>query len=78
MPTIDTNPFTGIRNLNLKEGILRFADTFSSNPVSNDTAGYSLYINSSGSLVYWDGSTTTTLGAAGAVSNFSLNDAYDD
>jgi len=29
-------------------------------------------------LKIWDGSSATTLGAAGAVANFSLNDAYDD
>lgn len=26
----------------------------------------------------WDGSSATTIGAAGAVANYSLNDAYDD
>lgn len=43
----------------------------------NPTDGRMLYVEDS-LLKYWDGSSATTLGAAGAVSNFSLNDAYDD
>lgn len=37
-----------------------------------------LYRGASASLRFWDGSSATTLGAAGAAVNFGLNDAYDD
>src|SRR3990167_2488972 len=37
-----------------------------------------LYRGAGSSLRFWDGSTATTLGSAGGLVNFSLNDAYDD
>ena len=37
-----------------------------------------LYRGASSSLRFWDGTSATTLGSAGALANFSLNDAYDD
>lgn len=42
---------------------------------SNDVI---LYRGSGSSLRFWDGSSATTLGSAGGLVNFSLNDAYDD
>ena len=43
----------------------------------NPTDSHTVYVESD-LLKYWDGSSATTLGAAGAVANFGLNDAYDD
>lgn len=37
-----------------------------------------LYRGSGSSLRFWDGSSVTTLGSAGGLVNYSLNDAYDD
>ncbi|MCR4307829.1 MAG: hypothetical protein NUV80_04650 [Candidatus Berkelbacteria bacterium] len=37
-----------------------------------------LYRGSGSSLRFWDGSSATTLGSAGGLVNYSLNDAYDD
>src|SRR3990167_7699911 len=37
-----------------------------------------LYRGAGSSLRFWDGSSATTLGSAGGLVNFSLNDAYDD
>ena len=54
---------------------LRF-DSNRSDPSSvNDVI---LYRGSGSSLRFWDGSSATTLGSAGSLANFSLNDAYDD
>lgn len=74
-----TTQFTGIRlraESAFKDAVLQFD---SINTVPTTTSGYyTLYVNSSGALVYNDGSSASTLGAAGAVANFTLNDAYDD
>ena len=78
MATISGNSYSSPKNINLKSGILRFGATKSSNPLTNDSTGAGIYINSSNQLIYWDKSTATTLGSAGSLSNFSLNDAYDD
>lgn len=37
-----------------------------------------MYVNSSDQLVFWNGTTSTTLGSAGSLMNFSLDDGYDD
>jgi len=37
-----------------------------------------LYRGSGSSLRFWDGSSATTLGSAGGLVNYTLNDAYDD
>lgn len=64
----------GVRRASALNGI-RF-DSNRSDPTSaNDVI---LYRGASSSLRFWDGSSATTLGASGAVANFSLNDAYDD
>lgn len=70
--------YTDLRGLNLRaaNGAIRF-ETPTTTPTT--TSGeFLLYVNSSNQLVFDDGSSSTTLGAAGAVANFSLNDAYDD
>lgn len=66
MATIKSNNYSSPKNINLKDGILRFDIKKSSNPLASDSAGYGLYVNSSGKPVWWDGSNTTILGAAGA------------
>lgn len=78
MSTIYGKPYSTPRNINLKDGIVRFGKTYSSNPVSTDTVGTQLYVNSSKQLCYWDGSSSSILGTAGSVANFSLDDAYND
>lgn len=78
MATIKGNNYSSPKNINLKGGILRFDATKSSNPLTNDSTGYGLYINSSGQLIFWNGTSTTILGSAGSLANFSLNDAYTD
>lgn len=63
-------------NLTANNGAIRF-ETPSSTP-STTSGERLLYVNSSNQLIFDDGSSATTLGSAGGVSNFSLNDAYDD
>lgn len=70
--------YTDLRGLNLtaNNGCLRFT-TPDTTPTT--TSGERLlYVNSSNQLIFDDGSSATTLGSAGSVANFSLNDAYDD
>src|SRR3990167_566350 len=70
--------YTNYRGINLTadNGCVRFV-TPTTTPTA--TSGERLmYVNSSNQLIFSDGSTDTTLGSAGGVSNFSLNDAYDD
>lgn len=79
MSTYNEKQYTSFRGINLKDsgtsaGAVRFPSLSSPTYGSDD---YTLYVDG-GLLKFWDGSSTTTLGAAGAVSNFSLNDAYDD
>jgi hypothetical protein len=52
---------------------------FDSNRSDPSAAGdVILYRGSGSSLRFWDGSSVTTLGSAGGLVNYSLNDAYDD
>jgi hypothetical protein len=46
--------------------------------VSLSSSARSVYVNSSDQLVFWNGTTTTTLGSSGSVVSFTLDDAYDD
>lgn len=67
MPTYNRKGFSSTKNLNLKQGILRFGGTFTSNPIgASDNA---LYVNSSDELIYaFQGSTanlSTLSGGAG-------------
>lgn len=57
-------------------GAIRFA-ALTTSPTTT-TGELLLYVDANGLLKYDDGVSATTLGAAGAVQNFSLNDAYDD
>jgi hypothetical protein len=75
MATIKGNSYSSPKNINLKDGILRFDTTYSSNPLSLDTAGAGLYVNDSSQLCFWDGSSESVLGTTGSLVNYSLNDA---
>lgn len=68
--------YSSPRNINLREGLLRFGTTYSANPFGSTDKG--LRLNASSQLVFWDGTSSTTLGSAGSVVNFGLDDAYDD
>jgi hypothetical protein len=78
MSTLYGKPYSTPRNVNLKNGILRFDEEYSSNPLSLDTGGCGLYINDSNQLIFWNKATTTILGGGGSLVNYSLDDAYDD
>lgn len=54
---------------------IRFDSNRSDPSSANDVI---LYRGSGSSLRFWDGSSATTLGSAGGLVNFSLNDGYDD
>jgi hypothetical protein len=66
MSTIAGNTYSSPKGINLKKGLLRFDVTKASNPFSNDSNGYGLYVDSSDNLVYWNGTGTTTVGASGS------------
>lgn len=65
MSTISGNTYSSPKAVNLKDGRLRFDAEHSSNPFSNDSNGWGLYIDSSDQLVYWNGTGTAIVGAAG-------------
>jgi hypothetical protein len=62
--TINNKSYSSPKNINLKEGILRFGGTQASNPIAS--TDYGLYVNASGSLIFSSAGTTTTLGATGS------------
>lgn len=64
--------FSGI-NIGANSGIIRF-ETPAVTPATTSGHRY-IYVDSSNNLIYDSGVSKTTLGAAGAVANFSLNDA---
>jgi len=76
MSTIASKNYSSPKNINLKEGILRFHATNSSNPLGSVSNG--LYVNSSNELVYVAQGVESILGTAGSLINYSLNDGYDD
>jgi len=63
--TLFNNNYSSPRNINLKDGIIRFDVQKSSNPLSLDTTGWGLYVNASDQLVYWNGTGTAIIGASG-------------
>ena len=65
MSTIKGNTFSSPKNINLKQGMLRFDVSNSSNPFSNDSEGWGLYVNASDEVVFWNGTGTTILGSGG-------------
>lgn len=78
MPSYNGRQYTEFSGINLKarNGVLRFATP---DTAPTTTAGERLlYVNSSNALIFNDGVSATTLGSAGGVVNFGLNDAYDD
>lgn len=66
MATIANKTYSTPKAINLKQGRLRFNVTAASNPFSNDSEGYGLYIDSSNNLVYWNGTGTAIVGASGS------------
>ncbi|MFA7662758.1 MAG: hypothetical protein WCX88_02470, partial [Patescibacteria group bacterium] len=65
--------FSTPRNIKLKDGLLQFGSTRSSNPFGD--ASYGLYVNDSGELIFRSTTTSTTLGAAGGGSSAPSLDA---
>lgn len=63
MPTYNSKPYSSTKNLNLRNGILRFGTTNSTNPLGSADAG--LYVNGSGQLIFSYNGSATTIGAAG-------------
>ena len=64
MSTIAGKNYSSPKNINLKEGILRFATTLSSNPLGSVSNG--LYVNASNQLVFVAQGVSTVVGASGA------------
>ena len=50
MPTYNKKPYTTIRNIKLKDGLLLFGKTYTSNPLPSDVDG--LWVNSSNHLMF--------------------------
>ena len=65
MADIATNPYSSPRGINLKNGILRFNESKTSNPLVNDSTGWGLYVNSSNQLVFWNKTSASVLGTGG-------------
>src|SRR3990167_8506307 len=78
MSTIATNTYSTPRGINLRDGILRFDVSKTSNPLANDSTGWGLYVNSSDELVFWNKTSTTTLGSASQGGGGSLDASYSD
>ena len=70
--------YSRARNLSTKEGALLFEDNVGTEPTGTTDPGKFVLYRYGDALKLWDGSSATTLGSAGSVANFSLNDAYDD
>jgi len=68
MATIAGRTYSSPKNINLKQGILRFDVSKTSNPLLNDDTGWGLYVNSSNQLVFWNKTATTVLGSGGGTS----------
>ena len=75
-------PFAGIQiktNNAQQDAVLAFKRINTAVVTGDITAGDAfLYINSSDQLIFHTSSGPTTLGSAGSLVNFSLDDAYDD
>lgn len=76
MSTIKGNNYSSPKNINLKSGILRFDVEHSSNPLSNDSLGCGLYVDSSNQLIYWNKSGITVVGAGGGGSTPTWETLY--
>ena len=63
--TINNKSYSSPKNINLKEGILRFNGTFSSNPL--DATGNGFWVNASNQLIFSAQNVDTTLGSAGSL-----------
>jgi len=75
MATYNGRQLTPLKGLNIKD-VVRFEALATSPTVT--TGERILFVNSSGQLIFQDGSSSTTLGSSGSVSSFNMNDAYDD
>jgi len=65
MATIAGRTYSSPKNINLKQGILRFDVSKTSNPLSLDSKGWGLYVNSSNELCYWNKTGVSVIGASG-------------
>ena len=63
MSTINGKNYSSPRNINLKDGLLLFGDTYAADPFGNDTNG--LYTNTSNQLVFVHQGTSTIIGTGG-------------
>lgn len=75
MSTKANNTYSSPKNINLREGILRFDVNHTSNPLTNDSLGWGLYINSSNQLVYWN--KTSAAVVSGTSTAGSMDAGYD-
>ena len=66
MATKAGRTYSSPKNIDLRQGILRFDKNYASNPLSNDDTGYGLYINNSDQLVFWNQTGTSIIGAGGS------------
>ena len=66
------------KNLTSREGHLFLLDNVATEPTATTGDGSFVLYRYGGLLKLWDGSSRTTLGSAGSLVNFSLDDAYDD
>jgi hypothetical protein len=65
MATINAKNYSTPKNINLKEGLLRFGGTFSTNRLDSTSNG--LYVNSSNELVFAHQGTATILSGTGPI-----------
>jgi len=61
--TINGQPYSQPRNVNLKNGILMFGDTNTTSPLGTTYNG--LYVNDSNELIYVHQGTSVTIGTGG-------------
>jgi len=66
MATIKGNTYSSPKNINLKLGLLRFNKSNSTNPFTNDSTGWGLYVNGSEQLVFWNKTGTSIIGTGGS------------
>ena len=73
--TINGQPYSQPRNVNLKNGILMFGDTNTTSPLGTTYNG--LYVNDSNELIYVHQGTSVTIGTGGGGSTPTWDDLYD-
>jgi len=73
MSTIAGKPYSTPKNINLKNGLLRFDKTYTSNPFGSTSNG--LYINASNQIVYVSQGTSNVIGSTGSIGSVPSLDA---